>query len=66
MDEETLTALKQHIADHDPSDTKSIGLYNINQRIHLLYGEEYGLTLESEPGKGTTVVLTLPLTEADL
>lgn len=65
MGEETLTALKKRIADHDPSDTKSIGLYNINQRIHLLYGEEFGLTVESSPGEGTTVVLTLPLTASE-
>lgn len=65
MDEETLDSLKKHIADHDPNDTKSIGLYNINQRIHLLYGEGFGLTLESSPGEGTTVVLTLPLTASE-
>lgn len=65
MDAETLATLQKNIANHDPNDTKSIGLYNINQRIHLLYGEEYGLEIESSP-EGTTVVLTLPLTETNL
>ncbi len=38
----------------------SIGLYNIHQRIKLYYGEEYGLHIRSQEGKGTSVVLTLP------
>ncbi len=38
----------------------SIGLYNIHQRIKLYYGEEYGLLIRAQEGKGTSVVLTLP------
>lgn len=65
MDEHTLNDLKQQIANHDPDSTKSIGLYNINQRIQLMYGEEFGLTLESSPDHGTTVVVTLPLNASE-
>ncbi|RTE02354.1 cache domain-containing sensor histidine kinase [Paenibacillus whitsoniae] len=39
---------------------KRIGLYNIHQRIRLNYGEPYGLSVWSEPGKGTRVTLTFP------
>lgn len=39
----------------------SIGVYNICERIRLHYGEEYGLQLESEYGKGTKVILYLPV-----
>ncbi len=39
----------------------SIGVYNICERIRLHYGEEYGLQLESEYGKGTKVILFLPV-----
>lgn len=38
----------------------SIGVYNICERIRLHYGEEYGLQIESEYGKGTKVILILP------
>ncbi|MGN0432305.1 MAG: sensor histidine kinase [Lachnospiraceae bacterium] len=39
----------------------SIGLRNIRSRIRLSYGEEYDMTISSEPGKGTTVSLLLPI-----
>lgn len=65
MDAETLAALQQNVTEHDPNDTRSIGLYNINQRIRLLYGDAYGLSITSDTN-GTTVTLTLPLTEANL
>ncbi len=41
----------------------NIGLRNIEQMIHLEYGDEYGLEIISEPGKGTTVEYLLPLIE---
>ena len=40
-----------------------IGLRNVHERIRVSYGEEFGLRLESEAGKGTKVYYTLPATE---
>lgn len=37
-----------------------IGLSNVNQRINLAFGENYGIVLESEIGLGTKVVFHLP------
>ena len=37
-----------------------IGLVNVNRRIKMQFGESYGVSLESEPGQGTEVRLTLP------
>lgn len=37
----------------------SKGLMNVHNRIKLLYGSEYGLTINSEPGKGTEAVIHL-------
>ena len=37
------------------------GLCNVNQRVKLYYGKQYGLTLESEYGQGTRVLLDIPL-----
>lgn len=38
----------------------SIGIFNINARMKMLYGEEYGLTVESACGEGTCVTLRIP------
>lgn len=37
-----------------------VGISNVNRRIQILYGETYGLHIESVPGQGTTVTVTLP------
>lgn len=31
------------------------GVANVNQRIHVYYGEQYGISYESHPGEGTLV-----------
>ncbi|MWC26894.1 HAMP domain-containing protein [Paenibacillus sp. MMS18-CY102] len=36
------------------------GIRNVDQRIKLHYGREYGVTITSEIGVGTTVVLQIP------
>ncbi len=38
----------------------SIGLHNINARLKLLHGEQYGLWIESVPNQGTRVTMTIP------
>lgn len=40
--------------------TEHIGITNVHQRIHLAYGEPYGLTLESVEGEYTQVTISLP------
>ena len=40
--------------------TKSIGLNNIHSRMKILYGEAYGVTIESKIGEGTKVSLVIP------
>lgn len=37
-----------------------VGLVNVNNRIHILFGKEYGLTVESELDEGTTVSICIP------
>ena len=39
----------------DEQQEQGFGLWNVNQRIKLYYGEEYGITIESVPEKGTNV-----------
>ncbi|MGG6312557.1 histidine kinase [Paenibacillus macerans] len=39
---------------------KGIGLSNIEERIKLTFGEEWGVRVESEPGRGTEVRVSIP------
>ena len=38
-----------------------IGLKNVDQRIKLYFGNEYGLIIKSEPDVGTHVTIRLPI-----
>ena len=37
------------------------GIYNVNERIQLAYGADYGVVIHSCVGKGTNVKITIPL-----
>lgn len=41
-------------------DSKGYGLKNVHERAQILYGDSYGLTIESSIGKGTKISLRLP------
>ncbi|WP_314590373.1 sensor histidine kinase [Paenibacillus terrigena] len=43
------------------SQGSGVGVRNVNQRIHLHYGSEYGIQFDSELEEGTTVRISLPL-----
>ena len=42
-----------------------IALVNVNNRIHLLFGEEYGMHVFSMEDVGTDVEITLPVITSD-
>lgn len=37
-----------------------VGLKNVDERIKIIYGEEYGISIESVIGEGSTVYLSFP------
>ena len=61
MTEEELAQLRRNIEQKDITRSKSIGLYNINQRIKLTYGDAFGIQVLSVPEEGTRVRLYLPV-----
>ena len=40
-----------------------VGLINVQRRIQLRFGDQYGLKIESEPDEGTVVTIHLPAIE---
>lgn len=58
--DDKMSELRWKLEENDTSSGKSIGLTNVNKRIKMFHGENYGLTFSSMPGKGTKVRITLP------
>lgn len=59
--QENLEKINKKLVLSEENNGKSIGMINVNQRIKIHYGKQYGLSIESEFGKGTTVTLSLPI-----
>ncbi len=66
IEKETLDKLNSSLAESIPGkplpagEKRSIGLYNIQNRIKLVYGNYYGLKIESEKDRGTSILMRLP------
>ncbi|MCL2084917.1 MAG: histidine kinase, partial [Oscillospiraceae bacterium] len=70
MSAEALEKLRERIAcQNDESDenrfARNIGLVNVQKRIRLKYGMPYGIIIESEPGRGTLVMIRFPYIEPE-
>ena len=57
---ERLAELEEKLRRNDTSSGKSIGLTNVNKRIKMYHGEQYGLSIKTAPEAGTTIRITLP------
>ena len=56
----------EEILHKDAGDRVGIGIKNVNDRIKIYFGEEYGLTIQSELDEGTRVTISMPkITEND-
>lgn len=55
--QEVIEGLNQNCEDKDQH---HIGLSNVHQRIRILFGEKYGLTVSSQRGLGTNMTILLP------
>lgn len=61
MPPERLAALREQLKKPlDEMEKTSFGLFYIAERIRLCYGDRYGISLDSTPGEGTTVTVSLP------
>ena len=56
MSEEQLRTILQH----DPKDRTGIGIKNVNDRLKIYFGKQYGLHISSELDVGTCVEIRMP------
>lgn len=63
MDEET----QKHIFEKHKVNYQSngVGVYNVQQRLQLYYGSDYGIIFRSEKGKGTAATIKIPKKQED-
>jgi len=62
MSEKDLDGIRRKVQAED-MEKNSIGLANVDKRIKLYYGEQYGLSMDSEQNVGTVMRLVMPYTE---
>lgn len=60
MNREQLETLNSRLSDTEYMGDGHIGLYNINKRLKIVFGENYGITVDSVPGRGTKVRVVIP------
>ena len=66
MDRGVLEQIKQKLGSKAISDGGTqIGIVNVHRRIINLFGTDYGVTVDSSPGQGTTVLVKLPLIQQE-
>ena len=64
MDEETLNHIfERHTVNYR---SNGVGVYNVERRIKLTYGQEYGITYKSRSGEGTVARVCIPKERRDL
>ena len=66
MQTERLVQVRNALLYKQLAESKVYGLYNVNERIRLNCGEEYGLRISSTYQEGTTVKILLPDADSGL
>ncbi len=63
MEEAAIERLNEGLREEHDLSGKHIGLQNVNQRVKLIFGDHYGLTVQSneQSGQGIVVTIWLPM-----
>jgi len=64
--EKLINLLKKGKKTPESGHTTGLGLMNVNKRLQHYFGPEFGLSVDSQVGKGTTVKITVPFKRAVL
>lgn len=76
MDTKTVSSLQERLilnkrqiiegsADNGSKQISGIGLSNVYERLKLIYGERFQMTIQSENNLGTSIVLILPISKME-
>ena len=60
MNEEELEALRKEVEMPGSKQSTGFGLANVNKRIKLNYGNDFGLNIQSKKGEGTDIMIKFP------
>ncbi len=61
MSQKKIEELQRSLADKESIKAEGVGLKNVNERMKIYFGEEYGLSFESEEGIGTVINFKIPI-----
>ncbi|MDN5314459.1 MAG: two-component system, sensor histidine kinase YesM [Clostridiales bacterium] len=56
IDPERLALIQKQLAEHEQTSGSGFGLSNVHERIRLVYGDDYGVSIENRVGQPGTVV----------
>lgn len=65
IEPEVMETLTQYMENPDMERKTSFGLMNVHDRLRLMYGERYGIRIQTQQGRTTEVVLSLPGEEGE-
>lgn len=60
IEEESLRQINAALMEGKPKQQEGYGIYNVNERIKLYYGDDYGLMFESKFGEWTRATILFP------
>lgn len=63
--QDKLIMIRESIKKEISQDDQNFAIKNLNTQLKLLYGNQYGVCIESELGKGTTVTIRAPIVYED-
>ena len=63
--EQAAKALSEPSPEEAAAKFRHVGMWNVHRRLQYIFGEAYGLSIESTPGAGTTVTVRLPGREGE-
>ena len=63
--EQAEKALSEPSPEEAAAKFRHVGMWNVHRRLQYIFGEAYGLSIDSTPGMGTTVTVRLPGREGE-